>query len=272
MDTATPMRLVCEYHIIQFLPYAETGEFANIGLLLFAPRARRLLFKLLDPRQHGRITQFFEPLDGKLFTHVHHALLTELARLAECPDAADIEELTRPREDIIRYSPKRVLFADTETFAQTLDGLYAHYVQRSFAHEEGYEECLRKRVHALLKDRGLDRHFHDKTVGDDHYAVRFPFVGDGEVRGVIKPIHFQHAKPAQLIDHGLAWLGKVRQLKRAGHLAPGAALFACQPPAPDNTLLQRAYADVCGQIEEAGIVMLPIEQATDIEAFARAHI
>jgi len=266
------MKQVCQYHIIQFQPYAETGEFANIGIVLFAPRARRLLFKLLDPRQHGRITQFFEPLDGKLFTHVHHALLAELARLADCPDAADIEELTRPREDIIRYSQKRVLFADTEAFAQTVDGLFEHYVQRSFAHEEGYEERLRKRVHALLKDWGLDRHFHDKTIGDAHYPVRFPFVGDGEVRGVIKPIHFQHAKPAQLIDHGLAWLGKVRQLKRAGHIAPGAALFACQPPAPENALLQRAYADVCGQIEEAGIVMLPIEQACDIEAFARAHI
>jgi hypothetical protein len=266
------MKQVCQYHIIQFQPFAETGEFANIGIVLFAPRARRLLFKLLDPRQHGRITQFFEPLDGKLFTHVHHALQTELARLAEYPDAAVIEELTRPREDIIRYSPKRVLFADTEVFAQTLDGLFEHYVQRSFAHEEGYEERLHKRVRGLLKDWGLDNRFHEKTLGDEHYPVRFPFVGDGEVRGIIKPIHFQHTKPAYLIDHGLAWLGKVRQLKRTGHIAPNATLFACQPPAPNNALLQRAYADVRGQIEEEGIVIVPIEQTADIEAFAHSHI
>jgi hypothetical protein len=122
------MGQVCQYHIIQFQPYAETGELANIGVVLFAPRARRLLFKLLEPSQQTRITQFFQTLEPRLLTNILHTLQTELTHLAEYPDAADIEELTRPREDIIRYTLKRVLFADTEGLRLTLDKLFVRYV------------------------------------------------------------------------------------------------------------------------------------------------
>ncbi len=52
-------RIACQYAIVRFMPYIETGEFANVGILLWAPKTRYLGFKLLR-RKHARITQFFD--------------------------------------------------------------------------------------------------------------------------------------------------------------------------------------------------------------------
>lgn len=36
------MRVPCQYAIIQFMPYPETGEFANVGVVLACPQMRYL--------------------------------------------------------------------------------------------------------------------------------------------------------------------------------------------------------------------------------------
>jgi hypothetical protein len=36
---------ICKYSIIRFLPYTETGEFANIGIVLYVPALQRLVYK-----------------------------------------------------------------------------------------------------------------------------------------------------------------------------------------------------------------------------------
>ncbi|MGB2108952.1 MAG: DUF3037 domain-containing protein, partial [Marinobacter vinifirmus] len=40
-------RFACNYAIVRFMPYVETGEFANVGVLPWIPKQKTLLFKLL---------------------------------------------------------------------------------------------------------------------------------------------------------------------------------------------------------------------------------
>ncbi len=56
-------------------------------------------------------------------------------------------ELIRSREDIIRFSDSRVLFS-TDPVA-TVEQLFEHYVQRSFAHEPSYDENMKKQIREL---------------------------------------------------------------------------------------------------------------------------
>ena len=58
------MNTACHYAIVRFMPFIETGEFANVGVVMFAPQARYFGFKLLVNRQ-ARVTNFFEQLDAK---------------------------------------------------------------------------------------------------------------------------------------------------------------------------------------------------------------
>ena len=50
-------KFACQYALLRFRPFAETGEFANVGIVLLAPEARFFGFRLL--KRYGRITQFF---------------------------------------------------------------------------------------------------------------------------------------------------------------------------------------------------------------------
>ena len=51
---------------MRFLPYLETGEFANVGIVLFCPESGYFGYKLMS-RVRARITAFFEELDGKVY-------------------------------------------------------------------------------------------------------------------------------------------------------------------------------------------------------------
>ena len=59
-------KFACQYALLRFRPFVETGEFANVGVVLLAPEARFFGFKLLNKQRHGRITHFFHQLDRKV--------------------------------------------------------------------------------------------------------------------------------------------------------------------------------------------------------------
>lgn len=59
-------KIPCQYAIVRFTPFVETGEFANVGIVLFAPRQKSLLFKLVTKR-YARITGFFHELDAGVY-------------------------------------------------------------------------------------------------------------------------------------------------------------------------------------------------------------
>ena len=73
-------RFACNYAIVRFMPYVETGEFANVGVLLWIPKQKTLLFQLLRSN-YRRITQFFKELDKQVYLKAMADLDTELHRV-----------------------------------------------------------------------------------------------------------------------------------------------------------------------------------------------
>jgi hypothetical protein len=129
------MKEAFQYNIIRFQPDTETGEFANIGVVVYAPVAHSLAFRLLTPGQHQRITGFFSPLDNNVFQSTLALAQTELQRVQKLlPKVANpaglYAELIRAREDIIRYAPTGVILGDTpQTSANELFNRYVERVQ-----------------------------------------------------------------------------------------------------------------------------------------------
>ncbi|NOQ65188.1 MAG: DUF3037 domain-containing protein [Methyloprofundus sp.] len=264
-------RQVCKYSIIRFQPFVETEEFANIGIVLFIPATQQLSFKLLNAREHGRISQFFEPLNRDIYTHSLAIIRAELERIqGVCsePTANNFDffaELIRTREDIIQYSSSRVLFSsDIET---TLNQLFVDYVHRSFARKEAYEELMQKKLQLLLKRSGLEREFIKRKIGDENkYTVSLPFVNQQE-NAAIKPIHFRHISPNKLIEHGLLWMTKVQQLHKYGFIQAENVLFAYKEPEEKQGNLFSAFVDIKEQIESIGIMTSDIDDTEQIMRF-----
>lgn len=254
-------RQICNYSIIRFQPFFETGEFANIGIVLYAHDSRELRFKLLSSREHGRVTNFFEPLDKRIYSETIRYLKEKLTTPKHTMEFFD--ELIRPRESMVRYGENRVLFS--ENIDATLDELFEHYVKRSFAHHDNFEQEMQKRIETLLQENSLDERFKKVSIGDK-YKVKIPFF-DQENNKAIKPIHFQHVDSNSLYEHGLLWLTKVKQLKRGGFIEPSNVLFTYRAPNENEGVLFDAFCDVKEQIEDTGIIMANIEQPSTILSF-----
>jgi hypothetical protein len=77
---ATMKEFACQYAFLRFRPFAETGEFANVGVVLMAAEAGFFDFRLL--KRYGRITQFFYPFDREVYLNGRELFKEELQRFA----------------------------------------------------------------------------------------------------------------------------------------------------------------------------------------------
>jgi hypothetical protein len=128
------MKTLYQYTIVRFLPFAETGEFANAGIVLCAPDAGVFAFQLI-PTPSERVQQFFPQLEQALFLKTIQVLTDELNRIQQLTEQqtgqqlfATFQELIRPREQLIRYSGQRSVLSAAQP-AELLAQLIKQLVQ-----------------------------------------------------------------------------------------------------------------------------------------------
>ncbi|MEW6560476.1 MAG: DUF3037 domain-containing protein [Pseudomonadota bacterium] len=266
------MTTAARYAIVRFLPYAETEEFANVGVLLHAPDAGVFAFRLEG--KWRRVGAFFDTLDRRVFSAARKEFEDELRRvqtLARTTPAwgrQAFDELTRPREAMFRFSPVRAVMTDDAE--ATLDALFARYVEHAFATPEYQEALLERALRAVLRREGLAARYRKAELGSG--ALRFPVpfaqTGDGgRVVRAVKPLHLAQDDPVRLLDHGNQWIGRLRHLERLQ--ACPAMLFPVQQPEPQAVNFD-AFQEVRQGLEGVGATVVPIADEAAILRFARA--
>lgn len=281
-------RTACQYAIVRFMPFVETGEFANVGILLWEPESRYLGFELIG-RKFGRITQFFEQLDRGVFLKAMANLAVELERVRhllanDLPKVTPtrleygfhlgiFNELIRPRETIIRYSEQRtILSAHPE---KTLETLFEYYIGRNFVTKAYEDTLLEKSVKHLLEEEDLAKVFHNLKIEDTLYSVRFPFVQqvEGKAVKVIKPLFLGQSDSTAIIQHGDLWKLKVQQLRKR-RLLHGPILFPVKGPADMEAgdVREEAFQETKDSLEDAGIeLVLHTERQKIVDFAAQAN-
>lgn len=129
------MSQACIYCIVRFVPFAETEEFANVGIVLSAPATRRMEYRLASKTQE-RVNHFFgcAPVFAKALEMAKHeldAVRTMTANAQEEQIVSHFHFLTEPKESLIRFSAMRSILVDD--FDVTLTELFAHYITRGEA-------------------------------------------------------------------------------------------------------------------------------------------
>lgn len=255
-------KIGCLYAIVRFCPFVETGEFANIGIVMLVPEQQRLTFKLMT-RKHARVTNFFEQLDGAIFRSVISGLREELDRTSRMikSERAGVEtakalfnEIVRARETVIKFDAVRPILVEDPTVA--LEDLYGHYVERDFVTKEYRETILERAMRRWLNGAGVGDRFDRLEVGNDEYHAVFPFVEDtGSIKLIaIKPLNLAQDQPSKILDHGGNWLFRVQTLKRKG-LLPQKVLFPVEGPSDDGPRY-KAFREIVGELTAAGATVL----------------
>lgn len=276
------MKIACHYAIVRFMPFVETGEFANVGVILFAPNARYFGFKLLGNR-YARVTHFFEQMDAKVFRAAMQTCKEELERIDRMLKqmgtdrrfkALDREgtlalwnEVIKPRETMLQFSESRLVLAD-DAQAKVRE-MFEYYVERNFVTPERQEQLLERGVRGWLRDAKLLERFHDGVVGNEEYHARFPFVAGPEDQPdmVIKPLNLGYDDAARIIDHGGQWIVRINALKRR-QLLPGKVLFTVNGP-DDSTPRGKAKREVVDELKDTGVIVVPYGRAQSVIEFAR---
>lgn len=248
------MKYICNYSILRFLPYPETGEFVNIGIVLIANNGD-FRFKIEKKRQ--RITNFFPSLEAKIFVRARREIDVELARLSGflTVNREDIslllstfKHLIHPRETMMRFSDPGTMATDNAD--QALATLFDHYVNHSFATKEYQETVLERQLGKLLAASNLKQRYSEQKLGNADYPVKFPFVlmSGTEPVQALKPIHLGHDESSKIIEHGDAWISKIRRLSTAGQLAKD-TLFIAGPPEEGKPKLLKAYREIAEELK-----------------------
>jgi len=249
------------YAIIRFQPHVETEEFANIGIVLVAPRLGYLDFKL-ETKRHARLTRFFDSMDPATIRLVIRNYDAELKRIRSLAgynsngqtrfefsqtDNAEhlFQALTKDREGIIRFSDVRFVMAENPK--TKLDELFDYYVKRNFANSIYREGLLERHVRNLLKLKEINRNFKQQSFGDGLYSATFPFVEmiDDKPVKILKPLYLGQDNPTRILDHSNKWLFTIKRLKK---FLPRDVVFAVEGP-DGQSLQQRAFEEAIEQFK-----------------------
>ena len=276
------MKHACQYAIVQFIPYAETREFANAGVVLLCPERGFFGFKLL--KRYGRITRFFESMDRRIYLEGKKGLHAEFMRFRALLKSGELDmrrrnrnlseavtlfvEMTRRREAIFRFDQPGVLMADDPKAA--CEELYGYFVERDFVTKDYQEKQLERAMRRLLFDANLSNRFEEQTLGDDDYHARFPFVATvGEIPvKVIKPLFLGQDEPNRIYAHAYIWTQKVKRL-RAKRVLPEAVMFPLTGPPANDEKRVRAFQEVRSELVLLGVEAVAANDTAHILEFAR---
>lgn len=273
-------RHIAHYTLVRLLPQVDAGEFANVGVVLACPKQGYFEFRLI--RRYGRVTRFFEEFTGDLFLRVRREVEAELRHIrthvgpgGACDQALVLQvlqDLTKPRESMVRYSPLRVLTTDDPE--AEMNRLVARYVQRN---AEGLrqrrEEVLTRHVNKVLRTKQLAHAFEPDEVGPDEFPVAMPLVyeRDGQVLAAIKPLDLTQDEPVKIYEHGDLWVGRLRRLTQLGAL-PAGMLVPVEGPKADDPRRYRAYTDIVRELGELNVEVTQAANSARILAFAHENV
>ena len=217
--------IICNYAVLRFQPYPETGEFANLGIVMLCNDGQFL--QRAETRARQRITHFFDKLPTEVFIRARREFLQELRRVTKLANEHAHEpamqrrifqHLVAPRETMFRFSqPGTIASEDPQ---QAIRDLFMRYVHHDFSQRPNLEARLTNRVGKWLRDF-TDRHYGESTLGNELFQVRFPLVWEqaGIARQAVKPISFDLEESSKIIEKGDKWLMRMKRLDANGWLS-----------------------------------------------------
>ncbi|EIV2913307.1 DUF3037 domain-containing protein [Serratia marcescens] len=272
------MTTPCLYSIIRYAPYAETEEFANIGVVLCAPKLGVFHYQLTQSN-NARVKSFFQ--DEVIFPHAKDAFAREMKfaqeQVGKFPTPEKLANffnyLIEKKESIIHFSPARVVMAEHPR-EMTLN-LFNKFVNHSEVTKESREIILARE----LKNRfshynDLKNAFRKETLGGELTRFSIPFVArqDGDILCAIKPLAFTQDKPEKMMEHCDSWTAKILRAASEKILSLSNVLFTIDSPFQQNDLEVKAMREIRRTFDEKGINHTEHRDESSIIDFARQAI
>lgn len=200
-------KYVCKYVVLRFAPYSETGEFANVGVILYSKSSNTFSFKLDNQDVGGRVSKFFHIEDKGVFKHAMTAYMNELKYINEqvverkLSAQSAFEYFVKPRATLLRFSEPRTLI--TDSVADALKNVYERMVTHSSKSQIKDRLKLRKALRYELSSLKLENPFKQHKFERIGFAATFDFTqldqNDSPVK-LIQPIEIEGRSVKEIFE------------------------------------------------------------------------
>ncbi len=274
--------VTCQYSVIRFLPYRETEEFANVGILLYCDKLGYLHHRV-EKSKHNRITDFFTELYSHVFTEGVKTLAKELKTLAS-NDRGDQDQaligttsdlrqafdyLVRPRRTLFYFSTPRLI--QTKSPENALRELFQYYVERLFAQQAEYQEKkLQIKVSNCLSQIHVRANYKEERLGKpDSFTMPFPFVYHASKKAskAIKPISFVLEDTTSIWGKGDRLFAGFKRLRNWKRLPKRVLLPINYPEKGKRYDVTMEVCDELGKVD--GLEIVNVADVDRIKNFAR---
>lgn len=210
---------------LRYVHDVVTGEFVNIGVVVYAPDQRVLEFKFTT--SYERLNALFIKIDHAHFRALMRYLSNQFAAISDeirnslnLLPVVGIEELVRqvlPQDDSsLQWSPVGGGFSDD--LAKTTQELYLRLVERYVKGGESAsrsDEDIARPFKQQLEERKVGRKVSEKRIEAKDYQYKFDFGWKNSIWHLYEPVSFDLVNASSIVEKANTWLGRGTALSDA---------------------------------------------------------
>jgi hypothetical protein len=208
------------YSILRYIHDTSTGEFVNVGLVMFSPEGGFLQFKCRSTV--GRVSSMFPTLKTSAFKALLASVIkrfdlmaaentSELGMWEKKTTLGDILLSTLPKDDSsLVWS--HISSGATAELKTSFDKIFSRQIskfdQKIPKHRRSDDDVWRT-FRKDLEKRNLLGFFEAKSITGKDDEINFPFAWKNGIWHCIEPISFDLTAPDSIRDKAHKWLGQI---------------------------------------------------------------
>jgi hypothetical protein len=211
------------YCVLRYVHDTASGEFVNVGVVLYAPEQRYL--SALCRTTYGRLSRIFPGVNAEHFKSLMRYIQAKLEEqgtrvgselpLTEHSNVLEFAHAILPRDDSsLQWSPAGS--GRTDNPSQTLEHLYERLVMR---YEERQPAAVRsdediwRNFKRKLEERQVLQHFQPKKISVQDDDIEFQYAWKNGVWHCLEPLSFDLTAAESIREKAHRWLGQIASLQ-----------------------------------------------------------
>jgi hypothetical protein len=213
------------YTVLRYVHDTTTGEFVNVGVALYAPKARYV--SALCRGTYGRLNKVFPGVNPDYFKSLMRHIQSRFEEIGEhlttrlpLDSPRSIDELARrvlPADDSsLQWSPMGS--GRTSDPAGTLEHLYERMVTRyeeKPSREQHTEDDVWRQFKRSLEAHQLLQRFEPRMISVRDDEVQFQHTWQNGVLHCLEPVSFDLMSAESIRDKAHRWLGRMTSIASA---------------------------------------------------------
>lgn len=221
------MKIPYSFSILRYIHDIISGEFINVGVVLYSPKANFL--SAICTSKYGRLSKTFSNINGDHFRNVTRFVQSKLEeqgeklvsefQFTELPiKATDIVAKVLPKDDSsLQFSPDG--FGVTDDLQLTLEKIFNRYVEKYYEKSERpsrSDEDVWKIYKKSLEEKRVLANLKPHQIIGNNYEYEFKYCWKNGNWQAQEPISFDLLEATSITDKANNWLGRITSLVDGG--------------------------------------------------------